>query len=375
MGVEAKGGARVDVGRELGVAAWIEGQVKKSRRGLDVTLVVIHGGTGETMTVMSYEAKKPRALANLVQDSVWADLGTLIMTAQPPVPAFGPEPVAAARQQAAQQPAQNADEAQEDEEEESEPEDEDEPSEGDDSDRPSPLDVGISMVGLSRSLEYNDALSPLSTYHLDLGPSILLQARWYPAAHFDSGALANIGLDLRGRLMFAVDSGLEDASYPTSSRALGIGLRGRLPLDEHELAAVFGYGSQTFEIDPTKTAMGEIPSGIPGTSYSMLRLGVEARLAFGAVHVGGAMAFLPVLSTGELEDWFPQASASGLEGELSIGYALSPAFELGASFGIQRIALSMNPTLADAQMGRAIAGGAIDEMLYGTLGARFYVGR
>jgi hypothetical protein len=175
--------------------------------------------------------------------------------------------------------------------------------------------------------------------------------------------------------MFAVDSGLEEASYPTSSRALGIGLRGRLPLDEHELAAVFGYASQTFEIDPTKTEGGEIDSGIPGTSYSMLRIGVEARLAFGDVHVGGAAAFLPVLSTGELEDWFPQASASGLEGELSIGYALSPAFELGASFGVQRIALSMNPTLDDARMLRPIAGGAVDEMIYGTLGARFYVGR
>jgi len=375
MGVEAKGGARVDVGRELGVAAWVEGQVEKSRRGLDVTLVVIHGGTGETMTVMSYEAKKPRALATLVEDSVWTDLGTLIMSAQPPAPAFRPAPVAAQQgpSQAAQ-PVPNEEEADAEAEEE-EQEEEDEPSQGDDGDRPSPLDVGIGMVGLSRSLEYNDDLTGLSTYHLDLGPSIALQARWYPAAHFDSGPLANIGLDLRGRLMFAVDSGLDDASYPTSSRALGIGLRGRLPLDEHEVAGVFGYASQTFEIDPTKTAAGEVPSGIPGTSYGMLRIGAEARLAFGEVHVGAAAAFLPVLSTGELEEWFPQASATGLEGELSIGYALSPAFELGAAFGIQRIALSMNPTLDDARMHRAIAGGAIDEIIYGTLGARFYVGR
>jgi ribosomal protein L12E/L44/L45/RPP1/RPP2 len=374
IGMDAKSGARVDVSRELGIAAWVEGQVEKSRRGVDVTLVVIHGGTGETMTVMSYEAKKPRALANLVEESVWTDLGTLIMTAQPPPPqAFRPAPSNAADQ--AGGPAQAAapdEEAAEEEEEESETEDE--PSQ-DDGDRPSPLDVGIGMVGLSRSLEYNDAVSALSTYSLDLGPSIALQAHWYPAAHFDSGPLANIGLDLRGRLMFAVDSGLDDASYPTSSRALGIGLRGRLPLDEHELAAVFGYASQTFEIDPTKTEMGEIDSGIPGTSYGLLRLGMEARLAFGVVHVGAAAAYLPVLSTGELEDWFPQASAAGLEGELSIGYALSPAFELAAAFGLQRIALSMNPELDDATSGLPIAGGAVDEMIYGTLGARFYVGR
>jgi hypothetical protein len=35
----------------------------------------------------------------------------------------------------------------------------------------------------------------------------------------------------------------------------------------------------------------------------------------------------------------------------------------------------MNAELADVDEGRPIAGGAVDEMLYGSLGARFYVGR
>ena len=392
MGIEAKGGARVDVSRELGVAAWIEGEVGKSRRGLDVTLVVINGATGETMTVMSYEAKKARALASLAQESVWADLGALLMSAQPPAAqAYRPAPVAgraapagpvraAPREDVAEDDAEEAEEQEQEQEAEEESEPEDEPSQGDDGERPSPLDVGIGMVGLSRSLEYNDDLSGLTTYNLDLGPAIALQAHWYPGAHFADGAAANIGLDLRGRLMFAVDSaleatGLEKASYPTSSRALGIGLRGRLPLDEHELAAVFGYASQTFEIDPTKTDSGELDSGIPGASYGLLRLGLEARFAFGAVHLGAAAAFLPVLSSGELEEWFPHSSALGLEGELSVGYALSPAFELAASIGMQRIALSMNPELADVEPMRPIAGGATDDTLYGSLGARFYVGK
>ena len=384
MGIQAKGGARVDISRELGVAAWIEGEVGKSRRGFDVTLVVINGATGETMTVMSYEAKKSRALASLAQESVWTDLGALIMSAQAPAPAYRPAP-APARQQPLQpvQAAASEEEAEAEEEEaeaEEESEPEDEPSQGDDGEGPSPLDVGIGMVGLSRSLEYNDDLTGLTTYHLDLGPAIALQARWYPGAHFADGVAANIGLDLRGRLMFAVDSaldamGLGEASYPTSSRALGIGVRGRLPIDDHELAAVIGYAAQNFEVEPTKTERGELDSGIPGASYSLLRLGVEARLAFGKVHVGAAAAFLPVLGSGELEDWFPHSSALGLEGELSVGYALSPAFELAASFGMQRIALSMNPEIGDVDAGRAIAGGATDEMLYGSVGARFFVGR
>jgi hypothetical protein len=107
----------------------------------------------------------------------------------------------------------------------------------------------------------------------------------------------------------------------------------------------------------------------------MLRLELQARLAFGDAHVGAAAAFLPVLATGELEHWFPHSSAVGLEGQLSVGYSLSRAVELEAAFGMQRIALKMNPVLDDVDLGRPIAGGAIDEMLFGTVGAAFYLGR
>ena len=163
MGIEAKGGARVDISRALGVAAWIEGEVGKSRRGVDVSLVVINGATGETMTVMSYESKKPRGLANLTGDSVWADLGPVILSAQAPMgmppqnmqPREEREPEPAARPR--EEPRDEDEEEKEDEEEEKEPEEEaepeEEPSQADDGERPSPLDVGIGVVGMSRGLE------------------------------------------------------------------------------------------------------------------------------------------------------------------------------------------------------------------------------
>ena len=390
LGVEATGRDRVSVSRELGVAAWIEGEVGKSKRGVDVTLQVIAGASGETMTVMSYESKKPKGLAELAGDSVWSDLGTLLMSAQAPGAAPAqtgqqPEPVAE-RPQANRRPVreeQAARDEDEDDDKESEngeeaakeeAEPEEEPSQGDET-HPSPLDVGLGVVAFTRHLKYNDDLSGLSSYRLDLGPSIGLQAHWYPVAHFDSGALANIGLDLRARMMFAVDTGLDDQTFSTSSHAFGIGLRGRLPLGEHELGAVIGYANQTFAIASAKTDAGVVDPGIPSASYGFLRLGLEARLVFGAVHVGAAAAILPVLSTGEVERWFPRSSALGLEGQLSVGYALSRSLELEAAFGMQRIALSMNPELDDVDLGRPIAGGAVDEMLFGTLGACFYLGR
>jgi len=378
LGVEAKGNGRYDVSRALGVAAWIEGDVDRAGRSYSVTLVVIDGGSGQTLTVMSYEAKQTRALARLTQDALWGDLGPLIQSAHAPpamVQARAPvnAPPAAQRQpaRAAEQEPAN-DEEEEGQEEEQEPESE--PSEGDD-DRPSPLDVSAGLIGMSRDFSYKDDLSGLSKYHLDLGPSLALQAHWYPVAHFQGGVPANIGLDLRGRFMFAVDSGLDGESYPTSARALGIGLRGRLPLGEHELAAVVGYASQTYKIDSADTDAGKLDPGIPSASYGLLRLGLEGRLVFGDVRVGLAAAFLPVLGTGELGKWFPHASQKGIEAEASLGYALSRAFELSAAVGFQRIAFSMNPKLGDVDEGRPIAGGAVDQTLMGTLGARFWLGR
>jgi hypothetical protein len=385
LGVEAKGKDRVAVSRELGVAAWIEGEVGKAKRGVDVTLQVINGSTGETITVMSYEGKKPKGLAELAGDSVWSDLGTLLMSAQAPEAAPAqkwqqPEPVAepsARRPQREEEPAraeEDEEEKNDEGEEEKEAEPEEEPSEADEA-HPSPLDVGLGVVGFTRNFEYNDDLSGLSSYKLALGPSVALQAHWYPAAHFEDGVLANIGLDLRARMMFAVDTGLDDESFPTSSHAFGIGLRARLPVGEHELGAMVGYSNQTFAIESAKTDAGVVDPGIPSASYGMLRVELQARLAFGDAHIGAAAAFLPVLATGELEHWFPHSSAIGLEGQLSVGYALSRSVELEAAFGMQRIALKMNPELDDVDLGRPIAGGAIDEMLFGTVGAAFYLGR
>ena len=88
-------------------------------------------------------------------------------------------------------------------------------------------------------------------------------------------------------------------------------------------------------------------------------------------------AFLPVLSTGDIgeDPWFPNASASGMEGELNVSHALSPALELNAAFGLQRFAFSFEPEPADAMvMNPRIAGGASDQYLRATVGVRWVMG-
>jgi hypothetical protein len=234
--------------------------------------------------------------------------------------------------------------------------------------------VGLSFAAFSRSFDYKDDLSGLRTYHLGLGPTIMLKLRWYPAAHFDDSFAANIGLELRGAFAFALDSALDDTSFPTSSRALGGGIRARFPVGDHELAAIDGLANQTFAIDTTEDAGVEIDPGVPSTSYTYLRLGAELRFALGDTFaLGLAAAYLPTLSTGELEkdEWFPRASAKGIEGEMSLSYALTPAFEVIGAAGLQRFAFSFDPQPEDVAANRAIAGGATDQYLWGTLGIRW----
>jgi hypothetical protein len=368
---------------ELQIAAFVEGNVERSGRNVAVNITVIDGKSGETLGVVSYEAKNPKALANRVRSELWNDAGDLIQNAHAgarapePVavrePVRGPQPAPRARPQPPREPVeQKNDEKDENDEAQAAAE---EPQQASDGTRPSPFDVGLAMAGFSRSFEYKDDLSGLSSYDLGLAPTVMLKLHWYPAAHFQDGALANIGLEVRGALAFALDSSLDGASLPTSSHAIGAGLRARLPLGEHELAAVAGIASQTFAIDSAKSKAGTINPGIPKVAYTYARLGIEGRFALGEQFaIGAALAYLPTFSLGQVEQWFPHASARGLEAELSGAYALSRAFELNVTFGLQRFAFAFHPELGDVAKKRPIAGGALDQYLFGTLGARFVFG-
>jgi ribosomal protein L12E/L44/L45/RPP1/RPP2 len=370
LGVDVVDG-RMPISGELQIGAWLEGSVEREGKRVAITMNVLDG-SGQALGVMSYSAKNPKLLARRIEDSLWKDLGDLIMQGQPPV-RVEPEPVAAAEPEAEldaeeQQPAE--------EEEEDEDDTAQESDDGGGQDLPSALDVGLSFAGFSRSFDYNDDLSGLRSYDLGLGPTVMLKLRWYPVAHFDDGFAANIGLELRGQFAFGLDSALDDTSFPTSSRAFGAGLRARLPIDDHELAAVVGYASQTFSIDAAEDAGVEIDPGVPSTSYGYLRLGAELRFALGeSFALGAGAAFLPTFSTGEIENWFPRASATGIEGELMLSHSLSQALELSAAFGIQRFAFSFNPETTDVAEDRPIAGGAVDQYLWATLGVRWVLGK
>src|SRR5262245_53459168 len=55
-----------EISAELGIAAWVIGEVEKDGSRVAITLEVLNGATGETLGVMSYTAKNPKLLARTV---------------------------------------------------------------------------------------------------------------------------------------------------------------------------------------------------------------------------------------------------------------------------------------------------------------------
>jgi hypothetical protein len=402
---------RKEISAALGIGAWVEGSVEREGKTYVTNLAVIDSASGKTLGVMSYDGPSTKSLVKTIRAELWTDLGELIRSGKVPNGKKGAEPpkeVAAvtAADESADALAEE-EEAEELEEEEAEPapavaseQDDDRVEEtladdtapaSDDNDTQSeeepagqsgeggavPFVLGVGLAGFSRDFVYNDNVSDLPLYDLGLGPSLLINANWYPAAHFSSGAAANIGLDLRGQIAFGLDSEVQDnTSFPTSSGGFGIGVRGRVPLGSHELAAVVGYGRRTYSIGQVDSddATGMHPY-VPSTAYSFMRLGVDAHFAltqkFG---VGLSLAFLPTFSTGT-EEWFENATANGIEGEVKVGYSLSRSLEVNAAFALQRFGLSFNPTIEDAMAGKPIAGGAVDQYLSLALGMGWRFGQ
>jgi hypothetical protein len=408
---------RKEISAALGIGAWVEGSVERERKTLVTNLAVIDAASGKTLGVMSYDAPNIKSLVKIVRAELWTDLGELIQSAKAPgsksqagdeaISAADPEeeeeeeigeedpddlleedaPVAKgkpARTDASASETADSDET--DSEPASDDEDamaqndaaqnddeaQDEPADQNGEPGPAPFVLGVGLAGFTRDFVYNQNLSNLPVYDLPLGPSLVVNANWYPAAHFSKGAAANIGLDVRGQLAFGLDSEVKDnTSFPTSSGGFGLGLRGRLPLGRHEMAAVVGYGQRSYSIggvEGSGAAEQRMHPYVPSTSYSHLRAGLEARFALSEQFgLGIALAYLPTFSTG-VEKWFPRATANGIEGEVKFGYAMSKSLELNAAFGLQRFALAFNPTLEDANTGKLIAGGAVDQYLSMTLG-------
>lgn len=390
LGVKWPAG-RTQISVALKINAWVDGSLRREGKKQVTELSVVEAASGRALGSMTYDAASTSKLAKLVRQALWADLGEFMLAARAPsqvaeeskpaLAAAGESPADEAAPTRDAEDGSGAGQAAEGELEDAAADAAaDEATEAPAHHATGPaltaMELGAGIAGFSRHLSYSDNQSDLAPYDLALAPAMTLHARWYPAVHFGQRGIAvNIGVDLRAQFAFALDTEAEKGVFlPTSANAFGVGVRARWPLGKHELDAVVGYGTRTFSVDTTETSSARALRYPGSTAYSYMRLGLEGRVDLGArFALSAALAYLPTFSTG-VEGWFPNSSATGIEGELELGYALSSSFELDAKLAFQYFGLSFDPTIDDARAGALVAGGAGERYLSMSLGASWQLG-
>jgi hypothetical protein len=368
---------RTDVSRMHGVDAFIEGKVERDRGEHVVTLTITNGADGETLDVASLGARKVPVLVRLVRRNGWSSVEPSLQRARRAEGAAEPTPEPAAAVEEERKPEPEA-EAEEDEEEEDDDDEGDEAEPDDDGQRPTPLRLELGLAGFSRVLEYRENIDDLPGYEIALPPALRALLLWYPAAHFSDGVPAHLGLRVHGQYAFGISSAIEGGGGPdfsTSSFLLELGLSGRIPFDEFEVGLSFSYGMHDYALKAAEQSGFEIDPGVPSTGYRYLHAGLELRMQLGdfGLAVGGAA--LPLLSVGDVEDWFPRASGMGLEGSAEVGYSVGSSVDVFALLAARRYAVTFDPKVEDVTMGRRLAGGMVDRYLHVMAGVRFVPGR
>ena len=229
-----------------------------------------------------------------------------------------------------------------------------------------PLTLGSGIRLFNRGFTYvDDQSGTTKDYALPLGPELVLSGEWFPGAHFTNGALAHVGLTARLSRSLALDSaGPENTTYITTDTDWAVGAIGRLPLGRHEVRALATYGHHEFAVE-SEHPRDPAPS-IASVNYQHAKLGADARIALGAAAVYAGAAWLAVFDAGEIGDaaFFPGTTATGVQGAVGFGYALSDTIELRGDVDVRMYFLDFNPA-SDAT---TMVEGAIDRYIAGTIG-------
>jgi hypothetical protein len=384
------------VAKELGIAAFVTGEVSKKK----ATLTVRDGSDGSVTAEASWKGPNPRKLSATVGKTFWKRLGSAIDRGKSP---SGAKQAVVAQEEAA--PETGADDPGDDEAKDTaspkkaavsddsekssnresskksskKTESSDSGSETVVSAKSEPEETGgprpeaVMIFGgpriLSRSLTYNQDRSGDSKYNLAAAPELALDAEIYPAAFSMGGFISNIGLVANlGYLLPVVTSPAPTGtgSYKTYGLAWSVGAKVRLP---YGLFGTVAYGDQVYQL--VKPANGD-GIFVPKTDYRYIRLGTGIRThVTPEIAVMGNLAYLACLSLGGIgtTPYFPKATGAGVEVGVGVGYRISSLLEIQAGGEMRRFGLAMNTPYPLPQTPKQnIAGGAVDQYLMGWVG-------
>ncbi|MCP3170038.1 hypothetical protein [Myxococcus qinghaiensis] len=227
------------------------------------------------------------------------------------------------------------------------------------------LEALLSGQGLFRRFNFSgNNASELPDYSLNSAAAASLAVSYFPLSHFTDGMVHNLGIVARGSRAFGLSTRLPDgSSYGTTAQLLEGGLRFRLPLRWLEVSVGALYGTHSFavELPPESTF------SLPDVDYRFAHVELGLRKALTERWaIAARVGYQHVLSSGELssDDYLPELSGSGLDGELAVEFALTRM--LGLRVGGEMRSYSFT---ADAAEGAPVfAGGAKDLYFSGQLG-------
>lgn len=374
--------------KELAAAAVIDASWTKSGKDIKAVIRLLAGSTGKVVKTWTPKAKDQELLTNLIERSLWLELGPSIKAQRTPGERRSP----GLAQGEVESPKPRADPIVKIPPAPSEPiaggSGRETASSGFESpDRAplgattavavagrlrskSPLGLGLDVSFFTRKLTYNDDIfRKLRPYTLGLAPAPRLTAWWHPGAHFTDGLISVFGVGLSLSLPLGLSStDTSETEYPTRSVMVEGSLRGRIPLGAHEVVVLAGLGNHTYAIE-TK---GQSDPGVPDVSYTYLRLGAQGRFQIlEGFNASATVAFRPLLSAGEISSskWFGRATAAGLDAGVALAYEVLSGLDVVIKGELLRYFFSMHPQPNDPW----IAGGAVDQYFAGSIGAAWHL--
>ncbi|MFY1824477.1 hypothetical protein ACN47A_01050 [Myxococcus fulvus] len=227
------------------------------------------------------------------------------------------------------------------------------------------LEALLSGQGLFRRFNFSGSnASELPDYSLNSAAAASLAVSYFPLSHFTDGMVHNLGLIARGSRSIGLSTRLPDgSSHATTAQLIEGGLRFRLPLRwlELSLGALYGTHSFAVELPPESTF------ALPDVDYRFAHVELGLRKALNERWaIAARVGYQHVLSGGELssDDYLPELSGSGIDGELAVEFALTRI--LGLRMGGEVRSYSF--TAGAAEGAPVFAGGAKDLYFSGQLG-------
>jgi hypothetical protein len=240
----------------------------------------------------------------------------------------------------------------------------------DSKDRAQSLFAVIGLGSPYRNLAYSDPISQeLGDYSLSGAPMIDARIAMFPASYFTKGWATYLGLDVRAQLALGIRTvDTEGNEYKSRYDSYHGGLMARVPVGKHAVRGFAGYAMQRFSVSSESDT---VSSPTPNVDYRMLRGGAGGEFVLtDTITMGIEAAWLQMLSVGQIGEWFPRATAGGVEAGVDATYAVTPRFFARAFGNYQRVFFDFNSKPEDTDReGVKVAGGATDTYLTFGLGA------